>query len=64
MKRQWLIDARRACRLTQKQVAQSVGMSQGNYAGLELGTRGSRIASYQAKGIAQTLGIDWTKFYE
>lgn len=64
MKRQWLIDARKARGLTQQQVAQSVRMSQGNYADLELGTRGSRIASHQAKGIAQILGFDWTKFYE
>lgn len=64
MKRQWLIDARKVKGMTQKQVAEAAGITQGNYSSLENGTRGSRIAAYQAKGIAKTLDVDWTKFYE
>ncbi len=60
--RAWLIDARKANGLTQKAVAEKVGVAQPSYCAIEKG--GTRPSVATAKKIAAVLGFDWTKFFE
>lgn len=53
---------RLALNMSQKQFAESCGMSQQHYAFIEAGTR--RPSPEKAKKIAEVLGFDWTLFYE
>ena len=62
--REWLIQIRRERKMTQEYVAQEAGISQGYYAGIELGVRGHKIPVSTAKRIAEVLDFDWVKFYE
>lgn len=64
LKREWLLNARKSAGLTQQQTAREAGISANHYCNIENGVRGSRISAKVAKNIAQTLKIDWTKFYE
>lgn len=60
--RHWLVDIRKAQKRTQGEVAEGVGISQGFYCAIEKGVRTPSVAT--AKSIANTLGVDWTRFYE
>lgn len=48
--------------LSQKQVADSCEIAQATYCNIELGKKKPSVDL--AKSLAQTLGIDWTRFYE
>ncbi|QKI83258.1 helix-turn-helix domain-containing protein [Kroppenstedtia eburnea] len=57
----WLRRIRNFHRLTQREVAERVGISTASYSSIERG----RIPSVPvAKAIAEELGFDWMKFYD
>lgn len=60
--RKWLIDMRDAAGLSQKTVAERVGVSQPSYCNIENGERRPSVET--AKAIATVLGFDWTRFYD
>lgn len=49
-------------RLTQRQVADAVGLKPGSYCDIENGKKGTKPAT--AQKIAAVLGFEWTEFYE
>lgn len=59
--RKWLIEARKAKRLTQAEVGKLVHMPQSSISYIE---QGVGISSSTAKKIAAVLGVDWTRFYD
>lgn len=59
--RKWLIEARKAKRLTQAEVGKLVHMPQSNISYIE---HGLGIRPSTAKKIAAVLGVDWTRFYD
>lgn len=58
----WLEEKRRALKLTQKYVAEQVGISQASYCNIESGKR--HVTVKTAKKIAAVLGFGWTEFFE
>jgi DNA-binding XRE family transcriptional regulator len=60
--RNWLIAIRVEKGMTQKAVAQAIGVSQPTYCNIEKGDRNPGVAV--AKRTAAVLGFDWTRFYE
>ena len=62
MKRDWLIDLRDKANLTQKEMANELGISQQHYSRIELGILNAKPKI--AKQIAQILNFNWTIFYE
>ena len=60
--RDWLIAARKARGISQKDMSRSVRVSQPSYWAYERGTSRPRPAI--AKNIASILGFDWTRFYD
>lgn len=60
--RMWLIGIRKARGMSQKAVADAVGIAQPSYWQYESGDSTPRPAT--AKKIAKLLGFDWTLFYE
>lgn len=62
MVRKWLIDARKANGLSQKAVAELVGIAQPSYCTIEKGETNPSVST--AKKIAAVLGFDWVKFFE
>lgn len=60
--RQWLIDARKAKRMTQADVAKRVKISEPSYSCIENGKQHPRVST--AKRIAEALDIEWTRFFE
>lgn len=59
--RAWLRDIRRIKGMTEKQVADTVGISQAAYHFIEHGQRNPTPSV--AQRIADVLGFDWTLFY-
>lgn len=62
--RTWLIDIRKAAKMSQQAVADAAGISQSYYGAIEAGIRGKPIVVPVAKAIASVLNFDWTKFYD
>lgn len=62
MKRNWLIESRKAKGLTQEQLAEMCNTTQMTISNIENGTR--RPSPRLSKLIANVLNLDWTKFYE
>lgn len=62
MKQTWLIDLRNQQGLTQEQVATKSGISRVYYNMIESGLRSPSVQA--AKGIAETLEIDWPIFFD
>ena len=62
--RLWLKEIREQKNLTQKQVAEAVGISQQYYQFIEQGKRIEPDKVENEKAIATYLGFDWTKFFE
>ena len=62
--RLWLKEIRTAAKKSQQEVANSAGISQSYYAGIEDGTRGKPLSVPIAKAIAKALDFEWTKFYD
>lgn len=60
--RQWLINIRKLKGLTQKQVAESCGITRSCYAGYEQGIRNPN--GKKSKLIGEYLGFSWTLFFE
>lgn len=60
--REWLINIRKLKGLTQKQVAESCGITRSCYAGYEQGIRSPN--SKKSKAIGEYLGFSWTLFFE
>ena len=59
--RTWLRIIRIARGMTEKQVAEKVGIAQPVYHRIEKGQGNPKVEN--AKKIASVLGFDWTKFY-
>ena len=59
---EWLIDARKKNKLSQKKVAKAIHITQGAYSQYEHGI--STPKPEKAKAIGSLLGFPWTKFYE
>ena len=62
--REWLVNIRKAAKMSQQAVADKAGISQSYYAGIETGIRGKPLSVPIAKAIANALGFNWIKFYE
>lgn len=62
--RAWLKSIRESAGLSTYKVAALSGLSQSYYASIESGSRGKPLNVDIAKKIADTLGFDWTRFYE
>ena len=60
--RNWLINARRAKKLSQKAVSEAVGVTQPTYWEYEHGTCTPTPAN--AKKIGKLLKFNWARFYE
>lgn len=60
--RRWLFDLRKKANLTQKQVAESIGVTRECYTQIELDKRGPGVET--AKKIGTLFKFDWTRFYE
>lgn len=60
--RLWLIGIRKARGLSQKEIADAVGIAQPTYWQYEHGAVSPSVPT--AKKIAKLLGFDWTLFYE
>lgn len=60
--RDWLIAMRKAAGLSQKKLADAVGIAQSSYNGIETGKRNPRVGT--AKQIAAVLGCSWQRFYD
>lgn len=61
VKREWLIEARKARGLTTYSAAERIGIPQSTYAQIETGRRNPSISL--AKKIANSLLFDWTVFF-
>lgn len=61
--RQWLKKIREDLGLSQRTVAEKVGISQNYYSSIETGERGKPLNVDIAKKIAEVLHFDWTRFY-
>ena len=59
--RTWLRERRVEMNLTEKQVAEAVGIKQAPYHRIESGQNNPKVEN--AKKIGQLLGIDWRLFY-
>ena len=59
--RSWLRYMRETKRMSEKQVADLVGISQPAYHAIETGDRNPSVPT--AQKIAQVLDFDWTMFY-
>ena len=62
--REWLCEIRKARNMTHDAVASASGISRAYYTNVENGKRGDPLPVDTAKKIAETLGFDWTKFFE
>lgn len=62
--RDWLIQIRKGKKLSQKEVAKEVGISQQLYSCIETGLRGNPVKISTAKKIAGLLKFDYLMFYE
>mgnify|MGYP000310921323 CR=1 FL=1 len=60
--RQWLIDARKSCGLTQKQIGERIGVRAPTFWAYEHEKITPTVAT--AKKIASVLDIDWMRFYD
>jgi transcriptional regulator with XRE-family HTH domain len=60
--REWLIEKRRFCKMTQKFIATETGISTGYYTLIELGQR--RPSPNVAQKISTILQFDWKLFFE
>lgn len=60
-KREWLVHLRNTAGLTQKEVAEIVGIERSTYAKAELGYP---VSVPTAKHIADVLNFQWTAFFE
>lgn len=60
--RNWLVTIRESHSVSQKAVAESVGIAQPSYCNIEKGK--NRPSVETAKRIAQVLGFEWTRFFE
>ena len=60
--REWLVEIRKGTGQSQAEVAERSKIAQSTYAGFESGARNPRVET--ARKIAQTLGFDWTRFFE
>lgn len=58
----WLKQIRLSQNLKQEQVAANAGIERAYYSMIENGKRKPSVAI--AKAIAETLGFDWTRFFE
>lgn len=58
----WLEEIRKDKKISQKSVAEAVGIRQPTYCNIEKGKR--RPGVDVAKRIARVLGFNWTQFYE
>ena len=56
----WLVEIRGG--RSQYKVAAEIGIAQSTYASIEVGSR--RPSVNMAMRIADTMGFDWTRFYE
>lgn len=59
--RQWLRQMRKDLHLTEKQVAEAIGIKQAPYHRIETGQSSPRVEN--AKKIGNLLGFDWKLFY-
>lgn len=59
--RQWLIDIRKQCGMTQLEVARSTGIARSYYTRIERGDYHLPVST--AMQIAAVLGFDWQLFY-
>lgn len=59
--RSWLIKYRKQCGLSQKALADKVGIAQPSLSSIESGKTNPKPTT--AKRIAQVLGFDWTQFF-
>ena len=62
--RKWLVEIRKAAKLSQQAVADRAGICQSYYASIETGVRGKPLSVTIAKRIAAVLGFDWKRFYD
>jgi transcriptional regulator with XRE-family HTH domain len=62
IKRDWLVNLRNQLDLSQKDVADKIGISRSAYAGYETGRRDPSIQN--AKAIAELLNFNWTIFFD
>lgn len=60
--RDWLITIREEKGMSQKYVAEQVGVAQPSYCTIEKGKTNPSVPV--AKRIANVLGFDWTRFFE
>lgn len=60
--RDWLVAIRKERGMTQKYVAEKIGLAQASYCTIEKGRTNPTVNT--AKAIAAVLGFDWTLFYE
>lgn len=60
--REWLIDIRKDKGMTQKQVADLIGIDRAYYTQIELGYRG--ITLPMARRMSSKLNIPWQVFFE
>lgn len=60
--RDWLIEMRKAKKLSQAEVATECGISRQYYGFIESGVRNCNVKT--AKKIAETLGFSWERFFE
>lgn len=60
--REWLIEARKENKLSQKKVAKAIHITQGAYSQYENGIITPKPD--KAKAIGALLGVPWVKFYE
>jgi DNA-binding XRE family transcriptional regulator len=58
----WLKEKRLEANLTQEEVAVKVGVNRATVTKIENGSRTPSI--WLAKRLGETLGFDWTRFYE
>ncbi len=62
IRRHWLTASRNEKKITMKQLAESIGISESFYCQIESGKR--RPSVENAKKLASILGFDWTMFFE
>ncbi|MCQ2010583.1 helix-turn-helix domain-containing protein [Sporolactobacillus sp. STSJ-5] len=60
--RDWLLAIRKQRNLTQSEVAERAEIARTTYAMIETGERNASVDN--AKRIAESLGFDWTIFFE
>ena len=62
-KRTYMLNRRNALKLTQREIAEQIGISYQHYGFIENGTRGIRISLSVAGRIAEVLGIRLDEFF-